>query len=410
MPALNSPMNVVLVCPVPNGGHALYISELAAALARLPEDVCPEVVAPADLEDRFRSTLYPLHTVLPAWFEPKIKTSFARQLKLAAHILRVEHTCIQWLRQRPKTDIVHFQELFWLSAPQMRAFRRLDASLVDTVHNLKPHRYSGVMPRKLEDAISLWMMRQCDGLLVHTEALHREACELLGGRHPPIFVAPHGLSQPVSAKNIAALRERLSWRRMLLFGTIRRNKGPHVALQALKTLDGFHLTIAGRIDEPAYWQDRILPMVAELRRMGRSVEIIDRFVSDDETADLFAAHSFALLPYTRDFHAQSGVLHLAIGLQTPVVSTSVGGLPETISRWDIGEIAPPEAPDALAAAIRRLCDRNPDTLDKNLHEAREGLSWNHAARITVEAYRKVRSGLTDSNANAAPAPERNLTH
>ncbi len=385
-------MNVVLICPAPTGGHPLYITELAMALARLgeQEDVCLEVVAPADLEDRFRSTLYPVYDILPAWMEPRTKSRLARQMKLAAHIVRVEHACIRWLRRRPEIDLVHFQGLFWLNAIQMRGYRRLDASLVNTVHNLKPHRYSGIMPRKLEDRISLWMLRQCDGLLVHTEALRCEAAELLGGRHPPVFVTPHGLFQPVSSKNVASLRERLSWKKMLLFGTVRHDKGPHVALEALKALEGFQLTIAGRIDEPAYWRDRVLPMVAELRRMGRSVEVIDRFVSDEEAADLFATHSFAVLPYTRDFHAQSGVVHLAIGLETPVVSTSVGGLAETISQWGIGEIAPPESPEALVAAVHRLCDRDPELLKERLREARAGLSWDGTARLTVEAYRKIR--------------------
>jgi glycosyltransferase involved in cell wall biosynthesis len=397
MPALNSPMNVVLVCPVPSGGHALYISELAAALARLPEDVCLQVVAPTDLEDRFRSTLYPVRTVLPAWVEPTTKVPLARQLRLAVYIIRSEDACIKWLKRRPEIDIVHFQGLFWLNAAQMRGYRRLNASLVNMVHNLKPHRYAGIMPRKLEDGISLWMLRQCDGLLVHTEALRCEAAELLGARHPPIFVTPHGLFSSALPSRLASLRERLSWKKMLLFGTVRHDKGPHVALETLKALEGFHLTIAGRIDEPAYWRDCILPMVAELRGMGKSVEIIDRFVSDEEAAELFAAHSFAILPYTPDFHAQSGVLHLSIGLRTPVVSTSVGGLPETISRWDIGEIAPPDAPDGIAAAIRRLCDRSPEILEKNLDAAREGLSWDHTARLTVEAYRKIRDGSAHSN-------------
>ncbi len=392
---MNRPLNVVLVCPAASGGHPLYVSELAAALSRLPQEVCLDVVAPENLDDRFRSTLYPIHDVLPAWSEPGSKIVLARQIRLAGHILRTERACIRWLRQRPNVDIVHFQSLFWLNAPLMRGYRRLNAALVDTVHNLKPHRYAAVMPHKLEDRIASWMLRQCDGLLVHTEALRREAVELLGSRRPPVFVTPHGLFQPASAKTLVSLRERLSWRKMLLFGTVRRDKGPHVALEALKRLEGFHLTIAGAIDEPSYWHDSILPLLAELRRMGRSVEVIERFVADEEMADLFARHSFALLPYTRDFHAQSGVLHVAIGLDTPVVSTAVGGLVETISQWAIGELAPPETPEALAAAVRRLLDRDPQALEKNLQAAREGLSWDRTARATVEAYRQIRNGAAN---------------
>ena len=124
-------MNVVLVCPVPSGGHALYITELATALTRLPENVRVEVVAPSDLEDRYRTGLYPVHTVLPVWPASQPKNVLARQMTLASYSLRFERACVRWLRQRPEIDVLHFQSLYWLDAPLMYCYRRLGAALVN---------------------------------------------------------------------------------------------------------------------------------------------------------------------------------------------------------------------------------------------------------------------------------------
>ena len=319
-----------------------------------------------------------------------------RRWKLGCHILDHERACVAWLRQQRGIDVVHFQSLFWLAAPLMRSYRRLGVRLVNTIHNLRPHRYSGVMPRRVEDAISNWMLRQCDGLLVHTEELRRGAIELLGPRHPPIFVTPHGVFRPAAASNPPPLRERLRWKKALLFGTVRRSKGPHTAMAAMKRLDGFQLTIAGHRHEAAHWRQTIEPLLAELRAAGKTINVINEYISDEAAAELFAQHSFALLPYTNEFHSQSGVLHLAIGLETPVVATTVGGIGETIKKWDVGETASPESPEELAAAITRLYARDPDALAAKLRGAAEGLSWDETARRTVEAYRTICSSSPDS--------------
>jgi glycosyltransferase involved in cell wall biosynthesis len=46
----------------------------------------------------------------------------------------------------------------------------------------------------------------------------------------------------------------------------------------------------------------------------------------------------------------------ALAVGTPVVSTAVGGVPEVVSDGDNGLLVPPNDPDALAAALRRMLD------------------------------------------------------
>jgi glycosyltransferase involved in cell wall biosynthesis len=101
---------------------------------------------------------------------------------------------------------------------------------------------------------------------------------------------------------------------------------------------------------------------------------------------LFAEHSFVLLPYTKGFEAQSGVLHMAIALKTPLVVTDVGALGEIVSMLGIGEIASPEDPEQLAHAVRKLYQWDPNQLVDNLDVANKQLSWDEAARVTVNSY------------------------
>ena len=96
-------------------------------------------------------------------------------------------------------------------------------------------------------------------------------------------------------------------KRLLCFGAIRPYKGLHVLLRALELLPQCDLTVAGEPEEPRY-----LEQVRDLARRlpPGHVELIDRFVSEQEVADLFGRSGLVVLPYT-SFSAQSGVLHQA---------------------------------------------------------------------------------------------------
>jgi len=56
-----------------------------------------------------------------------------------------------------------------------------------------------------------------------------------------------------------------------------------------------------------------------------------------------------VLPYRSA--TQSGVTHVAFALGVPVITTDVGGLPETVKSGVTGLVVPPENPEALAYTI-----------------------------------------------------------
>jgi glycosyltransferase involved in cell wall biosynthesis len=182
---------------------------------------------------------------------------------------------------------------------------------------------------------------------------------------------------------------------------MRRNKGLHLMLDALRHLPGRRLVLAGAFPEPA--------LAAEVRARVAAerlpVEVLDRAVPEAEVPALFAGAALAVLPYG-EFHAQSGVLHLAIGYGLPVVVTDVGALGEEVRRHGIGGVAPPADAEALARTVRA-------TLEPRAWEAARArglalartLSWAPAAALTLDAYRRVHPGRHPGPA-APAAPER----
>src|SRR3954469_16389640 len=164
---------VCMHAPSAVGGHPLYVKELLTALTRHP---CGgnrfELVAGADLEQQFRTDLYPVHAVLPPLRhrrELKSKLSWATDRLL--HYPRRDRFFLKWLKGRPEIAGVHFQE-FSLSLPLLiRALRRSGRKVFYTIHNIRPHAYPPAIPRRAWDHWNRCACLLADRLFVHSERL-----------------------------------------------------------------------------------------------------------------------------------------------------------------------------------------------------------------------------------------------
>jgi glycosyltransferase involved in cell wall biosynthesis len=183
------------------------------------------------------------------------------------------------------------------------------------------------------------------------------------------------------------MRERLAPKRLLFFGTIRRDKGLDLLLDAMPQLGGFQLTVAGAPCEAGYFRSEIMPRIRQLRSAGHPIELIDRFVSDEQAGSLFASHSALVLPYTKDFTAQSGVVFLALAHEIPVVCSEVGGLGEVLDSYQIGTTFHAPSVNALVGAVRRLyAETQFADLAHQIRKAKDHFSWEKTARATMAGY------------------------
>jgi glycosyltransferase involved in cell wall biosynthesis len=387
--------NICMYTPSASGGHARYTHHVLSALSEQGrDDVQVSLITSRDLDPKYRTRLYPIYDILPplrarSAFRSTLGWGYSRLM----HYRRRETTFLRWIEDHDNAcDGIHFQEYsFWLAPRHFRWLKARGKRLFFTVHNIYLDTYTlGNLSRVADPLLLHWFrtaLRLCDVLFVHSEKLLRQLARFLGPGHPPIFVTPHGVWKIAGDNPTASSpEERLRRRHLLFFGVIRPTKGLHILLDAMEDLVDCTLTVAGQLDDVRYREQ--IQAVVERLPVGR-VELVDRFVEDDEMVQLFDRSSLVVLPYT-SFSAQSGVLHDALAHGLPVVATDVGTLGESVRSWGIGQVVPPNDDAALAAAIHQMLTPHRYLQASGaVGRVRENLSWNRLAKIVIEAYRSV---------------------
>lgn len=234
--------------------------------------------------------------------------------------------------------------------------------------------------------------------LCHTVIAHnRKGCEVLRegfGLSPGrVFLVPHGMDTNASAwSSFPAMTEF----RLLAFGSIRANKGLHLAIEAVQKLRRsrsipVRLTIAGSLAtmaESAYWQQ----CKRRIERDPAGFEIVEGFIPDDQVAALMARHHAVILPYT-EFYSESGVAALSLSYGRPIVATDSGGLGELMDAT--GSAIPILAPnsDAVATAISRAFTLGARRLEEmgaaGMRYMENARSWERVAEMTIGVYRHL---------------------
>jgi len=134
----------------------------------------------------------------------------------------------------------------------------------------------------------------------------------------------------------------------LFFGLVRPYKGLEVLVRAVALVRQkvpLQLVVAGE-----FYQDRAPyeALVASLG-LGSAVQLLDRYVPNEEVEGFFKAADVVVLPYVSA--TQSGIAQTALLFERPVIVTRVGGLPEAVRPGETGYVVPPNDPAALAAAL-----------------------------------------------------------
>ncbi|MDR2983249.1 MAG: glycosyltransferase family 4 protein [Nocardiopsaceae bacterium] len=194
-------------------------------------------------------------------------------------------------------------------------------------------------------------------LVVHS-AWDRDRMSASLGISPEKFrVIPHG-PYPISGATPGAasrparpetLREP-SELTVLFFGTIRPYKGLEHLIQAFEQVRrdaglAWKLLVVGET-----WEGWTLPMELVERSPYRGdIELVNRYVTDEEAAGYFRRADIVALPYLRS--SASGPLAIAQSCGLPVVVTAVGGLVEAAADYTGAVLVEPGRPDALAQGL-----------------------------------------------------------
>ncbi len=248
---------------------------------------------------------------------------------------------------------------------------------VGIVHNPADHDAGA-----LERVASELVLDRCDALFTHAQVLASDLEE----RYPGVPVDHHPLPVPSSVSRLpraqarAALGLAAGDRLALFLGFIRRYKGVDVVLSAMAELpesSPWRLIVAGEA-----WGrlgEALTDQLAQLRLGGR-VDLRLGWVREEEAQRLLAAADLVVLPYRNA--SQSAVAPLALAHGVPVLSTTVGGLPEVIVDGRSGHLVPPEDPAAIARVLNELDEPALQRLREGVVAERDRLSWGaYAARL-----------------------------
>ena len=183
----------------------------------------------------------------------------------------------------------------------------------------------------------------------------------------------------------------------MFVGRITRQKGLAHLLRAWRDVPAEYglLLAAGSPDEPGIGAE-VADLIAELQESRSNVWWIKEMLPHDK---LTAALTHADLFLCPSIYEPLGIVNLeAMGCETAVLASRVGGIPEVVSDGKTGELVDytendiPRFESAISAAITRLMG-NPDLLVQYGKAGRQRaiteFGWDAVAATTLALYRSV---------------------
>ena len=189
----------------------------------------------------------------------------------------------------------------------------------------------------------------------------------------------------------------ITGRYAMFVGRITRQKGLAHLLRAWRDVPADYglVLAAGSPDEPTIGNE-VAELIAELQKSRSNIWWIKEMLPHDK---LTAALTHADLFLCPSIYEPLGIVNLeAMGCETAVLASRVGGIPEVVSHLETGELvdysedAIPQFEAALTEAISRLMS-NPELLIKYGKAGRQRASsefgWDAVAATTLALYKSV---------------------
>ncbi len=368
-------MKILLVQLIGRGGIQLYTSQLAESLSKSENEVTVLLGDYLFDENHYSNS--------------KIKIArISMQPSYFGMILKIinpsTYYCILKIIYHEKPDVIHilFEDI--LSSMVSLFLKMKRYKLVLTVHNPTPHIGDNFI-LKVNSQFSRFIMKNIvSAVIVHGSKL-KSILVNNGFIKNKVFVIPHG---DYSYFTKWKKETKTIGKTILFFGLIRDYKGLEYLIKAeplIKySIPDVKIIIAGDGNFEKY-KGSIINL--------NNYEIYNRFILDEEVAELFQRSSIVVLPYTNG--SQSGIIPIAYAFKKPVIVTNVGSIPDVVENNVTGYVVPPRDSEALANAIIKLLkdDKLRENMGENAYrKMKADLSWDAVAEKTIEVYKKVIEG------------------
>ncbi len=275
---------------------------------------------------------------------------------------------------------------YWMSyfAPSQgyigRALMKRGCKVISIVDNLIPHE-----PRFFDKPFTKYYLNSNSGYITLSESVKDDLISLKPDSD--VIVSPHPVYNHFGDKveRGAACRElNLDPRakNILFFGLIREYKGLDILIETFGMLEGdYNLIIAGEPYEDFDYYQSIIDTIPNKDR----VRLFTRYISDLEVPLFFSAADVCILPYRTA--TQSGIGAVASHFLTPLITTDVGGLKETIEGAGTGIVVAKPQPALLKEAIENFFGNNmAPGMEENIRKENYRLSWSNFCNNLIEFY------------------------
>lgn len=282
------------------------------------------------------------------------------------------------LAARQNPDLLIFKYWMPFFAPAFGtiarvAKRKSHCKVLYICDNVLPHERTPV-----DTMLTTWLLKTGDYFIVQSKSVEKDLLSVI--KSPSYRLVPHPVYE-IFGREMAKgeARRKLDIGRdekiVLFFGYIRKYKGLHVLLDAVKEALAsvkFTLLVAGEFyDNEKSYRDQI-----DQLGIGRSVRVFSDYIPNEDVAAYFSASDVVVLPYIDA--TQSGIAQIAYNFNKPVITTDVGGLAEIVVDGKTGLVVPPNSPGDLAAAIVRFFRQNlADTFASGVAEEKKLYSWDN---------------------------------
>ena len=180
-----------------------------------------------------------------------------------------------------------------------------------------------------------------------------------------VTVVPHGIyPYPPPTASREAVRRELALPDdapvLLAFGNIRDAKNLHLVIESLQHCRRAYLVVAGRVQSAGQRPVAFYRELAARLGVANRCRWMERYVPDEEAANLFAAADVVVLTYSRAFRSASGVLALAANYHVPcLASGGAGPLRTLVQKYALGRWVEPDDLQALVTGLEDLLQRPP---------------------------------------------------
>jgi starch synthase len=367
------------------GGAGVHVTQLSRALAdRVDLEVRTVAVGPSPKPAAVPVRRYP--AALPEGAGTEALSGVAKALGVLTFNLRM-------VADPLSADIVHTHTWYTNLAGAL-AKKTYGCKLVATVHSLEPLR-----PWKREQLgsgyeLSSWMERDglesCDAVVAVSEGMKKDIRSTYDIPASRITVIHNGVDPQVFRKRDgSAVLRKFGLRKpfVLFVGRLVRQKGVFDLLQAMRHVPkGTTLALAtGAPDTPE--------IVAELKAAvkGRPAIVwIPEMLGPEDLVGLYSEADVFVCP---SIYEPFGIINLeAMGCETPVVATRVGGITEVVADGKTGLLVEPSEPRALGEAMTALLE-DPERRRRMGAAGRARVlrefTWDHIADRLVTLYRSL---------------------